>query len=250
MMSRRSDRMTPLPRSFLARPAEVVAPALLGHVLVRTLGDGRRLAGRIVEAEAYLGPQDRASHAFNGRRTARNESMYARPGTCYVYLTYGMHWMCNVACLREGHPAAVLIRALAPVEGIELMRVHRPAGRDRDLCSGPAKLCQALAISGDLDGLDLLTDPRLRLIQSPAEGLTDLGEVTTSSRVGVDACGAWAEAPLRWYFRGCPHVSRGRPSRDRRGAADHPAAGRASRRRPRVGEAPPNRVGPASEGTQ
>jgi DNA-3-methyladenine glycosylase len=205
---------------LFARPAEVVAPDLLGHVLSRTLDTGEVLSGRIVEIEAYIGPEDRASHAWKGRRTPRNEAMYAPPGTCYVYLTYGMHFMCNVACLREGHPAAVLIRALEPLTGLDTMRLHRPVDRDEDLCSGPGKLCQALAITRDLNGVDLVTDPRLRLLQARNWSRADLnlpGAIVRSARVGVDSCGEWAETPLRWYIRGDRNVSPGRPSRNAAG---------------------------------
>ncbi len=211
--------MTTLSRSFFARPADQVAPALLGMLLVRRLDDRTLLTGRIVEAEAYLGPQDRASHAFNGRRTARNETMYARPGTCYVYLTYGMHSMCNVSCWKEGHPAAVLIRALEPLAGLDAMRRNRPGfERDRDLCNGPGKLCQALAIDRSLNGLDLTRDTRLRLAQGHTRPRTDqMGSshesIARSARVGVDACADWAEAPLRWFLSPNPCVSTGRPSK-------------------------------------
>lgn len=207
--------MRSLPRSFFARPAEVVAPDLIGHVLSRTLDSGEELSGRIVEVEAYVGPEDRASHAWKGRRTPRNEAMYARPGTCYVYFTYGMHFMVNIACLREGHPAAVLIRALEPLTGLDSMRLHRPVERDEDLCSGPGKLCQALAITRDLNGLDMVADRRLQMLQAPRRARTDLlSRIERSARVGVDSCGEWAETPLRWYVNGHRHVSPGRPSKD------------------------------------
>lgn len=217
----------PVGRSLLERPADEVAPSLLGLVLARRTAQGEVLAGRIVEAEAYLGPEDLASHARDGRRTARNEMMYARPGTCYVYFTYGMHFMCNVACLREGHPAAVLIRALEPIAGIEAMRRNRgdAAGvrlRERDLCSGPGKLCQALGISADLNGADMVRGSDVRLLRAwgnPGGG-ADLSRVGRSARIGVDAAGDWAAAPLRWFVAGSPHVSRGRPS-----GASGPAGG-------------------------
>ena len=109
--------MDRIPRSFLAVDPEKLARRLLGQRLVRTLGDGTRLAGIIVETEAYLGVRDRAAHSFGGRRTPRNESMFARPGTAYVYFTYGMHHCVNVVCGRRDEPVAVLIRALEPVEG-------------------------------------------------------------------------------------------------------------------------------------
>lgn len=216
-----------LPRSFLARPADAVAPALLGCILRRVLDDGTILSGRIVEAEAYLGPEDRASHAWNGRRTPRNESMYARPGTCYVYFTYGMHFMCNVACLREGHPAAVLIRALEPLEGIDYMRAARPGfTRDRDLCAGPGRLCQALSITKALDAIDLLSGGALQLLKPPSDQTpfdANHPDVIRTARIGVDSCGSWAEAPLRFSLRGNPHVSPGRPSRDRPRSTPQPS---------------------------
>ena len=233
--------MLSVPRTFFARPADVVAPALLGCTLRRTLDDGSILAGRIVEAEAYLGPEDRASHAWNGRRTPRNESMYARPGACYVYLTYGMHFMCNVACLRAGHPAAVLIRALEPLEGLDRIRAARPGiQRDRDLCRGPGRLCQALSITRDLDAIDLLTDSRLRLLR-PAhtpDYHPDHPDVARTARIGVDSCGSWATAPLRFFLRDSPFVSPGRPSQDRPRPARPP---RPSRVRAPIETNPPGR---------
>lgn len=110
-------------------PAEELAPALVGMVLVRVLESGERLSGRIVETEAYLGVKDRAAHSYGGRRTARNEAMYARAGTAYVYFTYGMHFCVNVVCGREDEPVAVLLRALEPLEGLEAMARNRAAAR-------------------------------------------------------------------------------------------------------------------------
>jgi DNA-3-methyladenine glycosylase len=132
----------------MAVSAAVLAPRLLGCILVRRLSDGTRLSGMIVETEAYVGVKDRASHAFGGRRTERNESMYCDPGTLYVYFTYGMHFCANVVCGLRGEPAAVLIRAVEPVGGIPSMLVNRKLIRgEKDiLCNGPAKLCQAMGI--------------------------------------------------------------------------------------------------------
>ena len=112
-------------RQDFAKPAEELAPALLGHLLVRVMPGGQRVSGRIVEAEAYLGERDLASHAAGGRRTARNEAMYGPPGLAYVYFTYGMHFCMNVVCGRRDEPVAVLIRALEPVEGMAVMRRRR-----------------------------------------------------------------------------------------------------------------------------
>jgi DNA-3-methyladenine glycosylase len=192
-----------LPRDFFAEDARTLARRLLGCVLTRVI-DGERVAGIIVETEAYLGVRDAASHAFRGRRTPRNESMYARPGTLYVYFTYGMHHCCNVVCAAEGDPQAVLIRALEPLEGLERMRDAR-GGRGR-LCSGPARLCQALSIDRGLDGEDLVRSARV-FVESPPVGLR-LGPVGRSPRIGVGYAGDWAQRPLRWFIRGNPHVSR------------------------------------------
>lgn len=192
-----------------------MARRLLGARLVRVLDDGTRLAGIIVEAEAYLGVQDRASHAWNGRRTARNEAMYGPPGTAYVYFTYGMHHCFNVVCGREGEPAAVLIRALEPVEGLGKMRELRApslkcAADDvagAQLCSGPGKLCRALAIDRQLTGADLTRDRRVFVERTIARPLDD-EQAGNSPRIGIGFAGEWAREPLRWFVRGNPHVSR------------------------------------------
>jgi DNA-3-methyladenine glycosylase len=174
--------------------------------------DGTRVSGTIVETEAYIGPIDRASHAYNRRRTARNESMYGPPGTAYVYFTYGMHHCFNVVCGRVDDPIAVLVRALIPVEGLEFMKTRRgrPDAAPESLCSGPGKLCQALAIDRSLDGVDLARDTRLFVEDSGAGSPDEEEHIGVSPRIGIGSAGAWAAAPLRWYVRGCPHVSRAR----------------------------------------
>jgi len=205
-----------LPRSFYATRPELLAPALLGHRLVRILPDGTRLAGLIVETEAYLGVEDRAAHSFGGRRTDRVKSMYQRPGTAYVYFTYGMHYCFNVVCGREDEPVAVLIRALEPTEGLEVMRANRArrnrAGRhpprpDRELCSGPARLCEALAIDRAQDGVDLVEDGRV-FIEAARTADLEPGQIARARRIGVDYAGDWAHRELRWFLLGNPNVSR------------------------------------------
>ena len=191
-----------MPPSFYARPTPEVARRLLGHVLLSEVG-GRRTAGRIVETEAYLGPEDPASHGYRARRTARNESMFAPPGTAYVYFTYGIHWCLNAVTEREGFPAAVLIRALEPLEGLAIMRRRRGGAGvpDRALCSGPAKLCQALGITGRNDG-EPLTRGQLRILRNHVR---QHGAIIVTPRIGITRAVAW---PLRFVVKGSPWVSR------------------------------------------
>ncbi len=183
-----------------------VARRLLAQRLVRVV-DGRRRAGRIVEVEAYLGAADRAAHTFNGRRTKRNQSMYLPGGHAYVYFTYGMHYCLNVVCGSAGDGVAVLLRALEPTEGLELMFARRrKARRATDLCSGPAKLTQALGIDRSLDGTDLRTSEAL-LIERVSPPLPR-SRIAATKRVGVDYAGHWAARRLRFFVKGNPHVSR------------------------------------------
>lgn len=142
-----------LPRRFYDRDTLLVARELLGKRLVRVLR-GKRLSGIIVETEAYIGEEDKASHAARGR-TLRNQVMYGPPGHAYIYFVYGMHYCLNVVAEREGFAAAVLLRALVPQEGDEDM-LRRRSGRKDTLADGPAKLCQALAIDRRLNGMDLV----------------------------------------------------------------------------------------------
>lgn len=209
-----SGHATRWKRSDYEFDARELAQRLLGHLLVRTEPGGERLSGVIVETEAYVGPEDLASHARRGLRTARNESMYARPGTAYVYFTYGMHHCFNVVCASEGAPHAALIRALEPREGLETMRRRRAAGRrgawapaDRDLCSGPARLCAAMGIDRSLDGADLTRGVGVFIEAARGEPIAPR-DVVNTARIGVGYAGAWATAPLRWAVRDCEHVSR------------------------------------------
>jgi DNA-3-methyladenine glycosylase len=197
-------------RSFFRRDAVTVARELLGQRLVRVL-DGQRLAGLIVETEAYLGVKDRAAHSFGGRRTARTETMYGDGGTAYVYLNYGLHHLFNIVVETVEVSAAVLIRAVEPVEGAGLMQVLRPAARSvADLCSGPGKLGAAFAIDLSHDRLDLVNSAELFLERSAPPSVSC---IRRSPRIGVDYAGEWAEKPLRFFVAGSPHVSRARGRR-------------------------------------
>ncbi len=189
----------PVQRADLERNPVVVAPWLLNKVL--TVG-GR--SGRIVEVEAYHGANDAASHAYRGR-TPRTAIMFGPPGFLYVYFTYGMHWCANVVCGPDGEAAAVLIRALAPLRGIEAMRTARPkARRDRDLCNGPAKLCEALGITGGANGTDLLATRgggvRLRDDGTPPPRRPGRG-----TRIGIKEA---TERRWRFWVPGDPNISR------------------------------------------
>jgi DNA-3-methyladenine glycosylase len=193
-----------LPRAFYDRDTLQVARELLGQRLVRVL-DGQRLSGRIVETEAYIGTDDRACHASRGR-TPRTEVMFGAPGHAYVYLIYGMHHCLNVVTERREFPAAVLIRALEPVEGLSVMRGRRPTRCDRELTSGPGKLCQALHIDRRLNGADLCgADLFIEAAPRLAEAL-----VLTTPRIGIAYAGDSRELPWRFLIRDHPSVSRKR----------------------------------------
>lgn len=192
-----------LPRRFYARDALEVAPELLNKVLVHDDPAAGRLAMRIVEVEAYRGSEDPGSHGFRGP-TRRNATMFGPPGRLYVYFTYGMHWCANVVTGRRGEPNAVLLRAGAPLEGLATMQARRPgARRDRDLGAGPARLAQALGITGDHDGIDLVRG-RIRILD---DGTPPPASPAWSTRVGLRP-GRGEHHPWRCYVPGDPHVSR------------------------------------------
>lgn len=188
-----------LPRAFYARPTLDVARDLIGKTLLRRTADGV-VGGVIVETEAYISAVDPAAHAFRGK-TARNASMFAAPGTAYVYRSYGVHYCLNAVTEAEGVAAAVLIRALRPAVGLELMRRRRGLGiSDRDLARGPGRLCQALALTTDDDGDDLLGDA-LWIAETPA--MTPL-TIATTPRIGITQAADW---PWRFVVAGERHVS-------------------------------------------
>jgi len=184
-----------LKRDFFARSVHQVAPDLIGATL---LVDG--VGGRIVEVEAY-DQQDPASHAYRGR-TPRNAAMFGPPGHAYVYRSYGIHWCLNLVCGGEGVAEAVLIRALEPTRGVDLQKRRRRVENVRQLCSGPGKLCQALGITREHDGLALDVPP-FRL-----EARDDVPEIVTGPRIGITRA-----TELRWRYMsaGSPYLSRAAP---------------------------------------
>ena len=190
-------------RAFFDRPAESVAPDLLGARLVSTVG-GRRATGVIVEVEAYTGPDDPASHAAARiGRTRRNAPMFGPAGTAYVYLSYGVHWCLNVVTGAIGDPCAVLLRAVDPIEGLDVMAARR--GRERDLGSGPGRVGQAFGITDALNMHDLSSSP-LRLLHGWP---TPPGSIEVSPRVGISRA---QDRPLRFFVRGNTSVSHMRRS--------------------------------------
>ena len=205
----RLRKLQPVPRRFYHRDPKLVAPRLLGKILIRR-EERKLLAGRIVEVEAYLGQSDPASHAFRGP-TDRNRVMFGAPGFAYVYFTYGMHYCVNVTCLREGTAGAVLIRAIEPLAGIEQMALNRDLNLSletdnvrmlRALTSGPARLCEALNITRTgHDGKDLTSLASDLWIASDR---ARIGEIACGPRVGITQAADW---PMRFYIVGNPFVS-------------------------------------------
>jgi DNA-3-methyladenine glycosylase len=206
--------MTRLMRAFCARDTLTVARELLGQRLVRRWA-GQELVGRIVEVEAYV-EDDAACHASRGR-TARNAVMFGPPGHAYVYFIYGMHHCFNVVTEPEGSAAAVLVRAVEPIAGIEVMRQNRKGRQDVELTNGPAKLCYALGIDRALNGADLVAGQELWLERGAA---VEEACVACGARIGVRGDERALTAPWRLWIRGNPYVSRARAARTRKQRPD------------------------------
>ena len=197
-IAKKLKKPRPLPRSFCNRDPLVVAPELLNKLLL--CHDGR--AGRIVEVEAYHGADDPAAHSYRGK-TPRNEVMFGTPGHMYVYFTYGMHWCCNAVCGPQGAGNAVLIRALQPVAGLDLMYAARPLARnDRQLCNGPACLTQAMSITKLQNGIDLVRGDTYMLAD---DGMPPPQRPVQTTRIGLTKA---ADYPWRWYVEDSRYVSR------------------------------------------
>jgi DNA-3-methyladenine glycosylase len=197
--------LTPLPQSFYKPSARLVASRLLGHWLIRNTRNGP-CGGAIVETEAYL-CDDPACHGAPGP-TDRNRVMFGPPGHGYVYLIYGYHFCVNAVCQPRGVAEAVLVRAIEPLFGEELMRRQRPVAKPRDLTNGPAKLCEAMDIDRRLDGIDLC-DPAsaLFIARNPSvkQFRKDRGPIVTTRRIGITRA---AELPLRFYLNASNFISR------------------------------------------
>jgi DNA-3-methyladenine glycosylase len=198
--ARRSRVADVLPASFYDRDTEIVSRELLGAVLWCRTSEGVA-AGRIVETEAYLGEHDPACHAAGPGMTERTRPLYGSPGIAYVYFIYGVHWCFNAVTREHGLPSAVLVRALEPVEGIGLMRARRPAAKtDRALTNGPGKLCAALGIGPQHNGVSLQSPPLMitRGIDYPDDA------IVVGPRIGITKAADW---PLRWYVGDSAYVS-------------------------------------------
>lgn len=202
---------SPLPRTFYERSVLTVAREALGKLIVVQDAQGATVVVRIVETEAYRGPEDRAAHSWRGRLTPRTQAMFGPAGHAYLFVLYGRHWHLNLVTGSSGEPHAVLIRGAEPVEGLELMAARRqlPATSSR-LTNGPGKLCQALGIDRRLYGHDL-EQPPLYLAEGPRL------PAATSPRIGVPYAGEWAARPWRFFVRGNASVSPTRPQTTPRG---------------------------------
>ncbi|XP_077415344.1 DNA-3-methyladenine glycosylase [Vanacampus margaritifer] len=209
-----TDLRRRLGEDFFTQPCVALAKAFLGKFLVRRREDGTELRGRVVETEAYLGGEDKASHSAGGKRTERNTAMFMKPGTIYVYPIYGIYLCMNVSS--QGDGSAVLLRALEPLQGHAIMRQLRAARRkegarplkDKELCNGPSKLCQALDVPRHFDRRDLASDPEVWLEDAdPAAGDAHREVVVEAPRIGIESHGEWAKKPLRFYLQGNTFVS-------------------------------------------
>ena len=197
--------MKRLPRDFYTRPDVLeIARDLLGKKLVVPHRNGSRVAGIIVETEAYRGPEDRASHAYNGRRTPRTETMYGIGGTAYVYFVYGMYNQFNVVTGVEDTPHAILVRAVEPIEGLDIMQRRRRGRSEYELTSGPGRLCLAMGIDRKLDKADLLGD-RVWIEEGTS---VSPRQIARGPRIGIDYAEKWITKPWRFWVRDNPFVSR------------------------------------------
>jgi DNA-3-methyladenine glycosylase len=189
-----------LTRKFFIRPTLKVAKDLLGKYLVRKIGK-KKLVGKIVETEAYIGPKDRASHAYGGRITERCKTEYLVGGHIYIYLCYGMYWQLNITTEKEGKPECVLIRALEPI-----FKNQKDISKIKNLASGPGKLCRWLKLNKSFDKEDLTKSKRIWLEDRGVK--IKKSDIIATTRIGIDYAGEWAKKPWRFYIKDNPFVSR------------------------------------------
>jgi len=194
-----------LNKDFFQRKTEQVAKELLGKILVRKI-DNEIISGMIVETEAYVGPHDLASHASKGK-TNRTATMFLDGGIWYVYLIYGSYHCLNIVTEEKDYPAAVLIRAVEPLEGIEEMKKFRKTENLSNLTNGPGKLCQALGIDKSLN-CTLATENNSKLYIENRKIIVPAREIKKSKRIGVDYAGIWKDKPLRFYIKNNTYVSK------------------------------------------
>jgi len=193
-----------IPRKFYSHKTLIVAKDLLGKYLVRKIGE-KKLIGKIIETEAYIGPKDKASHAFGGKITPRNKTEYLEGGHIYIYLVYGMYWQMNITTEKIGKPECVLIRALEPVKEIAK---KDPSGslRQKKETNGPGKLCRWMKLDKSFDGEDLTKSKRIWL-EGRGEK-TKKSQIIATKRIGIDYAGVWIKKPWRFYFKDNPFVSK------------------------------------------
>ena len=193
-----------LTEEFYRQDALTVARELVGNKLVRKIGD-EKIVSKIVETEAYMGPEDKASHAYNNKRTKRTETMFAKGGITYIYLIYGMYHCFNVVTASKGKPEAVLIRAVEPLNGVEIMRANREikSKKEEDLTNGPGKLCQALEIDRSLNGIKLIKDNEL-YIEDVVESNY---ESKKGKRINIDYAEEYKDKLWRFYLKGNSFLS-------------------------------------------
>lgn len=190
-----------LPREFYTRPAIKVAKQMLGKFLVHNIRS-KQLVGKIVETEAYIGPQDKASHAFNRKKTERNKAEWLIGGHIYIYLVYGIYWQLNITTGKKDFPECVLIRALEPIKGFNK---YLSVKEIKNLANGPGKLCRWMGFNKNNYGIDVVNSNKIYL--TPGEDISS-DNIVAGKRIGIDYAQEWADKPLRFYIKHSEFVSK------------------------------------------
>lgn len=198
--------MKKLNRLFYTQPTLTVAKKLLGKYLIHNTGSGK-LVGKIVETEAYIGPRDKASHAYKGKATERNQAEFLIGGHIYIYLVYGMYWQINISTSDHGKPECVLIRALEPVAGLEQMKQLRYNKDVKNLTNGPGKLCVAMKLDKSFYGVDLVNNSKIYL-EDRGDKIFEKN-IVSAPRIGIDYAGHyWSKTKWRFYIKNNKFVSK------------------------------------------